>query len=71
MQTEEVCFGRRAMRKIGSYVFVIFLGIFISLGAASLVGILFPGLKEVAFVLSLGYWILTGRQHLSAFDLSR
>jgi hypothetical protein len=60
-----------AMRKFGSYVFLIFLGIFISLGAASLVGVLFPGLKEAAFLLSLGYWILTGRQHLAAIDLSR
>jgi len=59
------------MRKFGSYVFLIFLGIFISLGAASLVGVLFPGLKEAAFLLSLGYWILTGRQHLAAIDLSR
>ena len=59
------------MRKFGAYVFVIFLGIFISLGAASLVGILFPGLKEAAFVLSLGYWLLTGRQHLAAIDLFR
>ena len=57
------------MRKFGSYVFVILLGIFISLGAASLVGILFPGLKEAAFVLSLGYWILTGRHHLATIDL--
>jgi hypothetical protein len=59
------------MRKFGSYVFGIFLGICISLGAASLVGVLFPGLKEAAFVLSLGYWILAGRQHLTAIDLSR
>jgi len=59
------------MRKVGSYVFAIFLGVFISFGAASLVGVLFPGLKEVAFVLSLGYWILTGRQHLAGIDLSR
>ena len=59
------------MRKFGSYVFVMLLGIFISLGAAALVGILFPWLKEAAFVLSLGYWILAGRQHLTAIDLSR
>lgn len=59
------------MRKIGLYVSVVFLGIFISLGAASLVGFLVPGLKEAAFVLSLGYWILTGRHHLAAIDLSR
>ncbi|HEX9190928.1 MAG TPA: hypothetical protein VF847_02455 [Candidatus Deferrimicrobiaceae bacterium] len=59
------------MRKIGLYVSVIFLGIFISIGAASLVGILFPGLKEVAFFLSLAYWILAGRQHLAAIDLFR
>ena len=58
------------MRKIGSFVFLVFLGIFISLGAASLVGFLFPGLKEAAFVLSLGYWILAGRHHLTAIDLS-
>lgn len=58
------------MRKFGSYVFGIILGIFISLGAASLVGFLFPGLKEVAFLLSLGYWILAGRHHLSAIDLT-
>jgi len=57
------------MRKFGSYLFLVFLGIFISLGAASLVGVLFPGLKEVTFVLALGYWILTGRQHLATIDL--
>jgi len=57
------------MRKLGSYLFAIFLGFFISLGAASLVGVLFPGLKEAAFVLSLGYWFLTGRRQLSAIDL--
>lgn len=59
------------MRKIGRHVFAFFLGVFISLGASSLVGVLFPGLREVAFVLSFGYWILSGRQHLSAIDLSR
>jgi hypothetical protein len=59
------------MRKLGSFVYVAILGVFISLGAASLVGTLFPGLWEIAFVLSLGYWILSGRQHLSAIDLSR
>jgi len=57
------------MRKLGSYLFAIFLGFFVSLGAASLVGVVFPGLSEAAFVLSFGYWILTGRQHLSAIDL--
>jgi hypothetical protein len=59
------------MRKFGSYVFAIFLGLFISLGAASLVGVLFPGMREVAFLFSLGYWVLAGRQHLAAIDLSR
>jgi hypothetical protein len=59
------------MRKFGSYLFAIFLGLFISLGAASLVGVIFPGMREVAFLLSLGYWILAGRQHLAAVDLSR
>jgi hypothetical protein len=59
------------MRKIGGRVFALFLGLFISLGASSLVGIVFPGLREAAFVLSFGYWILFGRQHLSAIDLSR
>ena len=57
------------MRKLGSYVFALFLGIFISLGTASLVGVLFPWLKEAAFLLCLGYWIATGRQHLAAIDL--
>ncbi|HEX9205947.1 MAG TPA: hypothetical protein VF853_08480 [Candidatus Deferrimicrobiaceae bacterium] len=59
------------MRKFGSFVFEIFLGVFISLGAASLVGVVLPGLREAVFVLSLGYWILVGRQHLAAIDLSR
>lgn len=59
------------MRKFGSCVFGIILGVFVSLGAATLVGALFPGLGEVSFVLSLGYWILSGRQLVSAVDLSR
>lgn len=59
------------MRKFGSFVFEILLGVFISLGAASLVGVVLPGLREAVFVLSLGYWILAGRQHLAAIDLSR
>ena len=59
------------MRKIVSFVLAILLGLFISMGAASLVGVIFPGMREVVFVLSLGYWILAGRQHLAAIDLSR
>jgi hypothetical protein len=58
------------MRKVGSFFCAAILGVFISLGAASLVGALFPGLGEASFLLFLGYWVLSGRQHISAIDLS-
>jgi len=57
------------MQKIKSFAFIVSFGGFVSYGFASLVGIFFPNLKELVFLIIFGIWIFTGREYASAINL--